>query len=116
MNSRNGRRDFRWQWKDHVVALVVEKALSAHAGLVARALLDFADKDGIAFPSQTTLAAVTGLSPRTVWQALNELERHGLVAKVRRGHPGSSSNVYRIRLRESRATCEIRGERHSVEA
>ena len=62
-------------------------------------LCDRADKNGECFPSAKTIAMDLSLSRRTVFRALAELERLGLIQRIprRRTSGGASSNLYRIR-------------------
>ena len=51
--------------------------------LVAQAVADYAHKvSGKAWPSQQTVATKTGLSKRTVWERIHELEQLGVLIKV----------------------------------
>jgi hypothetical protein len=53
-------------------------------------------RDGVnAWPSQQTIASSTGLSPRTVWQALRLLDELDLIARKRRstGRNGRTSDM-----------------------
>jgi hypothetical protein len=67
--------------------------LSPHAKLAYVALLSYAGAEGIAWPSQGTLAAACSLSRRQTQRALVELRRVGLVAVVRRKPTGI---IYRV--------------------
>lgn len=62
-------------------------------------LCDRADKNGECFPSVKTIALDLSLSKRTVFRALDELEKLGLIDKIprKRNSGGSSTNLYRIR-------------------
>jgi biotin operon repressor len=56
-------------------------------------------RDGVnAWPSQSTIAASTGLSRRTVWQSLQVLEHLGLISRRRRsrGRQGRTSDIVRL--------------------
>lgn len=61
-------------------------------------LCDRADKNGECFPSAKTIALDLSLSKRTVFRALNELEKYGLIAKKKRMRTsgGTSSNLYKL--------------------
>lgn len=52
------------------------------AWMVMVKLADHANDDGVCWPSQTTIAARTGLSRQTVNKVINELERRGMLRKV----------------------------------
>jgi DNA-binding MarR family transcriptional regulator len=88
----------RWLWLDQIRVCTREKTLSPQAGHVALALgVYYVNGSSEAWPSQKELAAATGLSARTVWGALRELEQHGLL-EVRHGPPARTfGHVYRLR-------------------
>jgi hypothetical protein len=88
----------RWLWLDEIRDRVRERALSPRAGHVALVLaVYYVNGRSEAWPSQLELAAATGNSARTVWEALHELEQKGLL-EVRRGRPARTSGcVYRLR-------------------
>lgn len=69
--------------------LVADLELSRRARSVLLALSSFANRDGDAWPSRTTLARITGYDPRSVTRALGELELAGVIA--RRDRSGSST-------------------------
>lgn len=69
--------------------------LSAHEGWVLLALIDRADRDGIAWPSQYTLAADLGIARSTVQVALARLVEVGAVVEHEPGRQGRSAR-YRI--------------------
>ncbi len=54
--------------------------------VVLNALADYADKAGRCWPSQTTLAAETGLAVRTIRLVLAELTAAGIIARTHRGN------------------------------
>lgn len=63
------------------------------------ALADMADESASCFPGQKRLAAMTGLSVRTVQRALEDLEAHGLITRQRRYAEGyRTSDRYRLNL------------------
>jgi DNA-binding MarR family transcriptional regulator len=66
---------------------------SSSAKLALLAISNFADEDGVAWPSQGRLAADTGLAERTVRRALEQLEEAGLIRREeRRRRDGSRSS------------------------
>jgi predicted ArsR family transcriptional regulator len=87
-------------WRSAIIASTV----GSSARLVALVLSTHMDRDGgSCFPSLTTLARETGLSRRTVCNALDELEHAGLVERARtgRGRP--------TRYRATSATTALAG-------
>lgn len=70
------------------------------AKLVLLILADFADSNGIAYPSQATIADVSEQGVRTVRDHLLELERRTLIARTRRHRDDGTrtSNAYQLRL------------------
>lgn len=62
-------------------------------------LCDRADRNGECFPSAKTIALDLSLSKRTVFRALSELEKCGLIEKKKRTRTsgGTSSNLYKLR-------------------
>ena len=66
--------------------------------LVLIVLADFYNEDsGKAWPSQDTICAVTGLSPRSINRAIRELKRQGHIRVWKERSAGQySHNVYRI--------------------
>jgi DNA-binding MarR family transcriptional regulator len=84
-------------WLDHVRDHVRAGTLDANTGHVALVLaVHYVNGRHEAWPSQTELAAVTGLSRRTVQRALDELEEHGMLER-RHGRPARGfGNVYRL--------------------
>ncbi|MEL5990744.1 helix-turn-helix domain-containing protein [Microbacterium phosphatis] len=69
--------------------------LSMHEGWVLVALIDRADRDGIAWPSQLRLAADLGIARSTVQIALARLLEAGAIVEQEPGRPGRSTR-YRI--------------------
>ena len=61
-------------------------------------LCDRANKNGECFPSAKTIALDLSLSRRTVFRALKDLERSGLIEKKQRIRTsgGISSNLYKL--------------------
>ncbi|GAA2171123.1 hypothetical protein GCM10009846_03870 [Agrococcus versicolor] len=82
---------YGWAWDQ--VALI---SPAAHHVLLA--LAEFADKHGLCFPSQATLAAKTGRGERTVRRALHELEEAGLIKRSRRRRMDGSRTSDEFRL------------------
>ena len=73
------------------------RAKNTSTRLVLVFLADHAGKDFLAWPSQATLARLSGVSDRTVRNALRELEALGEIRVVTHGQ-GRRSTVYRIEL------------------
>lgn len=72
---------------------------SAHAEgtlLVLLALADFANDEGICFPSQTTLAKKSRLSSRQVRRVVGDLLASGELAIVRAGRGRGLKTIYRV--------------------
>ena len=71
--------------------------------LVLVVLGDAADDQGLCWPRISTVAKKVGISPRTVQRALHYLVRRKLITVEprMRGDGSSSSNLYRLRIRES---------------
>ena len=68
--------------------------LSHGAKLCCARLIQYAGKDGQAFPKLATLGEELGMSPRAVQRFLTELESHKLVTTQQRGR--GQSNVYHV--------------------
>lgn len=66
------------------------------------ALADMADEASTCFPGQDRLAYMTGLSPRTVRRALDDLEAAGLITRTRRHDTRGvrSSDRYRLSVED----------------
>lgn len=79
------------------------KGLSAKANSVLRVLADRADTKGRCFPSQETLAEDCGLSPRSVFTALKELEATGWIIRARRQRKDGSRTSDLITIRDEEA-------------
>ena len=77
----------------HSRAVIEAQGLTAKAKLVLLDLADRADPKGRCWPRQATIADRTGLSPRTVWAALNELEANGWICRERRYRPNDGSRT-----------------------
>lgn len=69
--------------------------LTMHEGWVLVALVDRANKDGVAWPSQIRIAADLGIARSTVQEALPKLVEVGAVHKHEPGRSGRSTR-YRI--------------------
>lgn len=69
--------------------------LSMHEGWVLVALVDRADREGIAWPSQLRLAADLGIARSTVQLALARLVEAGAIVEHEPGRPGRSTR-YRV--------------------
>ena len=74
--------------------------LSAHEALVLLKLMDHAGGDGIAWPSQLTIAEDLGMGRATVQRALVRLVEVGAIAEH---EPGRSGRATRYRILPSRA-------------
>lgn len=74
---------------------IAERVLSAHDALVLLALIDRADHEGIAWPSQYTLAADLGMARSTVQAALSRLLEAGEIVEHEPGRQGRSTR-YRV--------------------
>jgi hypothetical protein len=68
--------------------------LSPGAKLCCARLIQYAGKDGQAFPKLATLGEELGFSPRNVQRFLAELEKHKLVTAQQRGR--GQSNIYHV--------------------
>lgn len=65
---------------------------------VLMALADYANKDGLGWPSQKTLAADMLLTDRTIRTALAGLEAAGLIVRISKRNPDGTRGVDRIQL------------------
>lgn len=83
---------YGWAWGQ-------AKHLSPTAHHVLLALCERADKSGVCFPSQSTLAAMTGWGERTVRRGMAELEEAELIERSRRSRRDGSRTSDEIRLR-----------------
>ena len=89
----------------HLTAAAWKLPLPPGEKLYLLALCDFANDDGICWPSQRTLAERTGNGERWVRKMQARLERRGLVQRVSTSHRPSEktkagrSNTYRLCFR-----------------
>lgn len=77
------------------------KVIKGRSTLVLFALESYCDEAGYCWPSQVTLASVTGLDKRTVIRAVGDLIAAGLVVKIKRPRGGwtdKRANAYRLTL------------------
>ena len=74
--------------------VLLDHELSPYAKLCFTRILQYANKDGHAFPKLTTLAEEFNVSVRHIQRALNELKYKKLIVIQRRGM--GLSNVYII--------------------
>ena len=83
-----------WQWP-----------FGGNRKVVALALADEANDNGISYPSQQLLARKCRLSPRRLRDHLQALEDEGYLERERRSRPNGSrtSDVYRLILDGGRA-------------
>jgi DNA-binding transcriptional ArsR family regulator len=72
--------------------ILCRRDLSHGAKLCCARLIQYAGKDGKAFPKLTTLVDELGMSKRAVQRFLVELEENGLITAKRRGR--GQSNIY----------------------
>ena len=101
-----------WELMDRVFG----SSLPHHLRLVALALASFGEADGTSiFPSKETLAAMTGLQPRTIQTHLAELRARGVILPVggTKGGRGRATR-YVVNLDALRKSGE--GERESHDA
>ena len=79
--------------------------LSPTTKLVSLCLADYADGDGLCWPSHKTISKRTGLSRTTVIKSLNQLIEMNLLQKVpdRRRDGSTTSNLYYLNLSRARA-------------
>lgn len=70
--------------------------LTVAGKLVLINILEHVGQSSKAWPSQETVARETGLSSRTVWTALRELDKIGFLDTDRRGQ--GKTNIYSLRL------------------
>ena len=68
----------------HTRIVARAQGLTVRAKNVLRVIADRADKHGRCFPSQECLAFDTGMSPRSIWTALQELTESGWIVRTRR--------------------------------
>ena len=64
-------------------------------------LCDRANRNGICWPSTVTIAKDLNISRRTVFRALNDLEKKNLIIRRHRHRPnsGRSSNLYELEVK-----------------
>jgi DNA-binding transcriptional ArsR family regulator len=62
------------------------------------ALANYASEDGECWPSQATIARMTGMDPRTVRRHLADLEQGGYLVRSERKNPdgGRATDIYRL--------------------
>lgn len=75
------------------MAAVWSTAMPPGTKLVALALGDMADDEGLCWPAVSTICRKTGQSERTVQGAIRELEHCGALARTKRPH---QSTLYRL--------------------
>lgn len=73
--------------------------LPPRAVLVYMALARFADRDGVCYPSYSTVARLAGVSRRSVMRNIAILTARGLIAVTRGGHGPASTNTYRLTIK-----------------
>jgi hypothetical protein len=84
-------------WSKLAARAVADRALSATALRVLAALGIYAGRDGVAWPSQETLALLIGLNRATVCRAIKCLRERGYLDRYRkRTSRGRYRNVYRL--------------------
>jgi len=85
------------RWAKLSARAVVDRNLSATDVRVLSAIAIYADADGIAWPSQETVAFVIGVTRETVCRAVKCLRKHGYLDRYRkRATNGMKRNVYRL--------------------
>lgn len=72
--------------------LLQRKEISSNAKLVYARFMQYAGENGCVFPSLDSISKECGISTRTIWSAVKELESFNLVVCKRRGQ--GKSNVY----------------------
>lgn len=88
-------------------SLLVRKDVPAGAKIVYQGLLSFAWQADSCFPGQTALAERVGLSPRSVFTHLKQLQQVGLLTVERRGQ--GMTNLYTLKRFDpilNRNSCE----------
>ena len=80
-------------WNTHAMAVRVAPAQK----MVLLALAREADADGRCEQTAAQLARVAGTSPRTIWRALDALEKGGYLQREA-AREGFSGNAYRLLL------------------
>lgn len=87
----------------HATQWALAQSASPSARIVLIALADYADAEGVCFPSVDALSEKSGVSPRTVKRAIAALSEAGLVRREDRRARGGRfiANVYRLALEEA---------------
>jgi len=80
---------------------IAELGLSAHEALVLLALLDHSNSEGVAWPSQYTLADELGMARSTVQGSLGRLLAAGHIVEHEPGRQGRSTR-YRVTVQLAR--------------
>lgn len=77
-----------------------QKTGSPGAKLVLLILADYANEDGVSWPSKQSIVRITEQSQRTVTRQLRQLEELGILCTKprQRGNGSSSSNIYELAL------------------
>lgn len=108
MNSQDTLTDARqpgWFWMEDAVIDHYGKALGAIGIAIYAYLARRADKNGVSFPSFSTIAAELALGRRTVIKYIHKLEALGLIVVLRHKGNARASNEYRlVNLREGAPT------------
>jgi hypothetical protein len=90
-----GRKHLHWALLElREMMRRVAKVRTESARLTAIALWAFADADGFCWPSDASIAELTGLAPRSIYAARKELIREGLVAQET--HGAGRANKYQL--------------------
>ena len=85
------------RWAKTAARAVFDRRLTALDTRILSAIGTFADRDGIAWPSQGTLATRLGVTRETVCKAIKRLREHGYLDRYRKRTPrGWYRNVYRL--------------------
>lgn len=77
-------------------SLIDDETLSAYDKAVFLAIARHASKEGIAFPSISTIAKKAGCSETSVKASLSELNAHGYIEKAKRQGKAGNFNVYTL--------------------
>ena len=80
--------------------ILYDGTISSRAKLVYTMLLSYAYTNNRVFPGQERLARLCGLSARSVWDAIKELDKKRFITVIRRGQ--GRTNLYVLHFRRTR--------------
>jgi DNA-binding MarR family transcriptional regulator len=85
------------RWAKLAARAVADRSLTATHVRILAVIGIYADRDGVAWPSQDTIATVIGINRATVCRAIKRLREHGYLDRYRKPtNRGRYRNVYQL--------------------